>query len=106
MIRILESVDTNSLEPEIQKVVDEIMVPLADECKVSYVDETLMPDEISIEFVWEREPGDEEYIGTWEVDMHKENITNYSNYLAEISTEIQAAYSFIEDAEDTEEVVD
>lgn len=100
MIRVLESIDTNSLDPQIQEVIDEIMIPLADECKVSYVDETLMPDEISVEFVWEREPGVEEYIGTWEVDMQKDGITNYSNYLTELSTEIQAAYAFIEDAND------
>lgn len=100
MIRILENIDTNSLDSKIQNVIDEIMIPLADEVKVAYVDETLMPDEISIEFIWEKEPGVEEYIGTWEVDMQKEHITNYSNYLTEISTEIQAAYSFIEDADD------
>lgn len=100
MIRILESIDTNELNPLVQEVVDEIMIPLADEVKVSYVDESLMPDEISIEFVWEYEPGNEEYIGTWEVDMQKDGIANYSNYLTEISTEIQAAYSFIEDASD------
>lgn len=99
MIRIIESIDTNSLDPQIQEVVDEIMIPLADEVKVSYVDETLMPDEFSVEFVWEREPGREEYIGSWDIDMHKENIANYSNYLTDISDEIQAAYAFIEDEE-------
>ena len=40
MIRIIESIDTNSLDPQIQEVVDEIMIPLDDEVKVSYVYET------------------------------------------------------------------
>ena len=99
MIRVIESIDTNSLEPDIQSVVDEIMIPLADNVIVTYIDETMMPDELSIEFVWEYEPGNEEYIGTWEVDMNKDNIKNYSNYLSDISAEIQAAYAFIDDSE-------
>ena len=97
MIRILENIDTNSLEPKIQKVVDEIMKPLADNIIITYIDKTAMPDEISIEFAWEHEPGTEEYIGTWEVDMNKENITDYSNYLSDISAEIQTAYAFIDE---------
>ena len=94
MIRILENINTNS---DIEKVIEEILIPLASNVRASYVDETLMPDEISVEFVWEYEPGNEEYIGTWEIDMQKENIANYSNYLSDISTEIEAAYSHLED---------
>lgn len=99
MIRIIESIDTNSLEPDIQKVIDEIMIPLKDNVIVSYIDETLMPDEISVEFAWEHKPGTEEYIGTWEIDMKKDNIGNYSNYLSDIAAEIQAAYSHIDETD-------
>lgn len=99
MIRIIESIDTKSLEPNIRSVIDEIMIPLADNIIVTYIDETSMPDEISVEFAWEHEPGNEEYIGSWDIDMNKENVKNYSNYLSDISAEIQAAYSFIEDLE-------
>ena len=31
--------------------------------------------------------------------MNKDDIINYSNYLSDISAEIQAAYAFIDDAE-------
>lgn len=99
MIRVVENIDINSLEPNIQTIVDKIMVPLADNVIITYIDETMMPDELSVEFAWEYEPGNEEYIGTWEVDMNKDNIKNYSNYLSDISTEIQAAYAFISETE-------
>lgn len=100
MVRVIEGLEsTGELSDAIQKVIDEIMVPLADNVKVTYVDETFMPDEISVEFSWEYEPGNEEYIGTWEIEMNKDNVANYSNYLSDISAEVQAAYADIDDSE-------
>ena len=99
MIRIIENIDTDSLDSKIKSVIDEIMTPLANNIIVTYIDETLMPDELSVEFAWEYEPGNEEYLGVWEIDMNKNDIKNYSNYLSDISAEIQAACAFIDDAE-------
>ncbi len=96
MIKVVESIDTNSLKPNVQTVIDELMTPLADNVIVTYIDETMMPDELSVEFAWEYKPGNEEYIGTWEINMNKENVANYTNYIKDISAEIQEAYAYID----------
>ena len=96
MIRILESIDTNSLEPKIQTVIDKITKPLADKVVITYIDKTLMPDELSLEFAWEHEPGNEEYLGTWEINM-KDDINK--DYIDNISTEIQSVYKAINNIE-------
>jgi hypothetical protein len=98
MIRILEAID-NDVNINVKNIINEIMIPLSNNVKVSYIDETDLPDMVSIEFIWEHEPGNEEYLGSWDIDLNKENIANYSNYLSDISAEIQAAYSFIENAD-------
>lgn len=95
MIRILESINIDSLKPKIQEIINKITKPLADNVIVTYIDETLMPNELSIEFAWEHKPGTEEYIGTWDIDMNKENISDYSKYLNDISIEIQTACDII-----------
>lgn len=97
MIRILESIDTNNYSSEVKNIIDILTNELNPSCKVVYVDESLMPDEITVEFVWEYDIGNEEYIGSWEVIMNKEQISNYNDYLKSISEEIKTAYSFIEE---------
>lgn len=111
MIRILEDVETNkttelkeqirddNLNEEIKNVLSEILVPLDDRVVVQYVDETDFPDSISVDFALEIEPGREEYLGMWDIDLNKESIADYSNYLTSISDEIDASLSGLENIE-------
>lgn len=97
--KLLEKVHDDNLNPEIKKVLDEILIPLDDKVIVQYVDETDFPNSISVDFGFEIEPGTEEYLGMWEIDLNKESIGNYSNYLSSISDEIDASLSGIESIE-------
>lgn len=95
MIKIIESV--NTYDSQIQEVLNNVTKSLSKKVKVEYIDKTLTPDEISVDFVWENEPYVEEYIGTWEISLNKNDIQDYSKYLQDIADDIKAAYSFIEE---------
>ena len=99
MIRILENINTESLEPKIQKIIDKITQNLANNVTTSYIDKTSMPDEMAVEFIWKYENNKEEYLGTWEINLNEDNIQNYSEYLNNISSEIKDAYAFIDNAQ-------
>ena len=99
MIRILESINDSSMDSQIQDVIDKITDSLADKIEVAYIDKTMLPDEVAIEIVWKEGPGLEEYIGTWEINMNKDDVSNYSAYLQDIAAEIKDAYAYIEDYE-------